>query len=591
MRHWKFYILSALLLGLPGFPSGVLAQVDEELEDLIGSVVEEEEDLERVETQIPGLEEEEALLGRVRLPRGDAPPHMLISQDQPIDPETYIIGPADVLQLYIWGEFDISYELKVDPEGYILIPTIGSFRVSDMSLAQVRENIFAAAQKRYEDVPMTINLTSMRFFTVYVTGAVAIEGALTVHPNMRISEIIDKSGGFIDELRGAIGEEMAGGKSVTRVRRLETRETARRSVLVTHADATVDTLDLPMFQATGDLRHNPYVRMGDRIHIKFRVHQVRLFGPFFREGRMEWREGDTIGDLVTLRGGLRTEDPMEFAELWRWKENSEDYEIIHLAGNIGSGERIELEDFADFPVKPKDQIYVRTISDWQYAPIVNVHGQVRYTGRYRIHLGKTRLRDVIEWAGGFTEDAALEGARATSSIYKDVADAEVVRIRAVRKISKLRPEEKAYLRSKAIDRRGEMLVDFVALFEQGDETQNILLEGGDAIYIPRKRQVIKVTGAFEDPGLIAYVPGMGINYYFDIAGGFNRDADRGEARLIQAYSGLRFKFDKDLVVEPNDEIWVPEKPYRDWWEIARNSLSIASQMALTALVVITATNK
>ena len=587
MRHWKSYILSALLLGLSGFSSGVLAQDEDELEDLIGSVVEEEDELERVETQIPGLEEEEALLGRVRLPRGDAPPHMLISQDRPIDPEAYIIGPADVLQLYIWGEFDISYELKVDPEGHILIPTIGSFRITDMSLAQVREHIFAAAQKRYKDVPMTINLTSMRFFTIYITGAIAVEGATTVHPNMRISDVIDEAGGFVDELRGAIGKEIAGGKSVTQVRRLQSRATARRSVLVTHADDTADTLDLRMFQATGDLRHNPYIQMGDRIHVKFLVDQVRLFGPFFGKTDMEWREGDTIGDLIALRGGLRTDDPMEYAEIWRWKDRSDDYEIIHLAGTIGSGERLELEDFADVTVQPKDQVYVRTINHWQYDPTISVQGEVRYSGRWRFHVGQTRVRDAIESAGGFTENAALERARLISPEYRNIADAELVRIKAVSKISKLRPEEKAYLKSKTIDRRGEMVVDFVALFEQGDESQNVLLQGGDAIYIPRKQEVVKITGAFEDPGLVPYVPGMGIDYYFDTVGGFNRDAERGEARLIQASSGLRFKFDKDLIVEPNDEIWVPEKPYRDWWKVTRDTIKLASEIALTAAVIFT----
>ena len=586
MRHWKSYILSALLLGLPGFSSGV--EMDEgALEDLVGSVREEEDDLEHVETEIPGLEEEGELLGRVRLPRGDAPPHMLISQDRPIDPDTYTIGPGDVLQLYIWGEFDISYELKLDPEGYILIPTIGSFRVSDMSLTKVRELIFTAARQKYEDVLMTINLTSMRFFTIYITGAIAIDGATTVHPNMRISDVIDEAGGFIDELRGGIGKEIAGGKSITQVRRLESRATARRSVLVTHTDDTADTLDLRMFQATGDLRHNPYIQMGDRIHVRFRVHQVRLFGPFFGGTNMEWREGDTIGDLITLRGGLRTDDPMEYAELWRWKDRSEEYEIIHLAGTISSGERLEIEDFADVPVHPKDQIYVRTVNHWQYDPTISVHGEVRYSGRWRIHVGQTRVRDAIEWAGGFTEDTALERARLISPEYRNIADAELVRIEAVRKISKLRPEEKAYLKSKTVDRRGEMVVDFVALYEHGDESQNFLLQGGDAIYIPRKQQVVKITGAFEDPGLVPYVPGMGIDYYFDTVGGFNRDADRGEARLIQASSGLRFKFDKDLFVEANDEIWVPEKPYRDWWGVARTTIKLASEIALTLAVVLT----
>ena len=277
MSYGKVCILAVLLLGLPGFCVGLLGQ--ETLADLVAIEEEEEEDLDRVETEIPGLGSEIGG-GRIRLPKSGEPVRLMISQDRPVDPETYVVGPGDVLQLYIWGEFDVSYPMPVDPEGRILIPTVGDFAVFDLTLAEVRRRVFAAAQKQYAGVEMTLNLSSMRYFSVYVTGAVATQGVISVHSATRVSEVIDMAGGFLDELRGSIAEEIQGGTTVTRVARLSPEPTARRNVILTHRDATVDSVDMAMFYATGEMRHNPYVRMGDALHVRYRLYEVQLYGPF-----------------------------------------------------------------------------------------------------------------------------------------------------------------------------------------------------------------------------------------------------------------------------------------------------------------------
>ena len=54
------------------------------------------------------------------------------------------------MQLYIWCEFDISYKLLVDPEGRILIPTVGDFGVSGQTLASIREQVYKAAKEKYD---------------------------------------------------------------------------------------------------------------------------------------------------------------------------------------------------------------------------------------------------------------------------------------------------------------------------------------------------------------------------------------------------------------------------------------------------------
>ena len=586
MRHRKMCVLPALLVGLGAISSSSYAQSDDALEQLVQSREAEVKELKQLETDI-GPAPTEGFLGRVRLPRSEQATERVITQDLPIDPDQYIVGPADVLQLYIWGEFDVSYSLQVDPEGHILIPTVGDFAVGGKSLTEVRDYIFEAAREKYEGVEITLNLSSMRFFTVYIAGAVTHEGNITVHPNTRVSEVLDMAGGFIDELRGDIGEEIAGGKTVTRVRRLEQRPTARRAVKVLHADASVDTVDLTMFYSTGDVRFNPYMLMGDRIHVDFRVNQVQLFGPFFREGIVEYRSNDKISDLITLVGGFRSLEPIEYVEMWRWIGDSQEYSIIPVAGALNSGKPVPLEDFANVPVQASDNIFVRTVHDWQYGETVTIYGEVKYNGKYRIHPGKTRVRDLVQMAGGFTDLAALDLATATSKRYAQLPDPELLRVQQLQLYEALRPEDVAYLHSKTAERPGDIVLDFARLFEEGDESQNILLNGGDEIHVPRKRGVVKATGALKNPGLIAYKPGETLKYYLDLAGGFTRKADKDESRLIRSRTGERISFDEDIVVRESDEIWVPLTPYRNWGEITRTSVDAVAQ-ALTMLVIVTA---
>ena len=212
--------------------------------------------------------------GKARLPGSLSADKSRIGQDRDIDPDAYTVGPNDVLQLYIWGEFDQLYTLQIDPEGNVLIPTVGSFHISGLSLTAAKERLLVATRNKYPDVEVSISLVSMRFFTAYVTGAVINEGSFTVHPTTRVADIINQAGGFRDPQ--TLGEN---------------RGTGRRSIKLIHRDGTTERVDLDMFLATGDLAHNPYVGMGDMVHVSFRNHSMYIFGAVNQEGEYEFLPG------------------------------------------------------------------------------------------------------------------------------------------------------------------------------------------------------------------------------------------------------------------------------------------------------------
>lgn len=580
------WLVALLALGL--WLGAVQLRAQDSLEELVEQSQEEEAELE----QLPGAQglgvKDEPFSGRVRLPSGEDVERLRISQDRQIDPDTYIVGPGDVLQLYIWGEFDQAYQLQVAPEGDVVIPTVEAFQVSDHTLTEVKRLILDAAEVKYPGVDITVSLVSMRFFTVYVTGAVLREGSFVVQPTTRVSDLIERAGGYLDELRGATIEEEVGGKTVRRVRQFQNRPASRRSIQLIHRDGSTENVDLDMFLATGYIDFNPYVRMGDVVHISFREDEFYIYGATNKEGKQEFRQGDTVDDLVTLANGLRSDAPLEKVEVWRFREHTEETEIIILGDNKISEKQFTYDDIRDFPLVPQDMVFLRAISNWQQMPTVWVSGEVRNRGRYRIVQGETRLRDVIAEAGGLTEDASLAGAKLVRTKQRIVIDPELQRLQQLQRVTGLAdmtPEDRAYLKTKGREERGRAAVDFERLYLADDETQNLLLEGGDVVFVPTARRTISISGQLQKPGLVDFEEGKRVDYYLGKAGGYSYGANKGGARLIRARTGIREKLKGDLIVEAGDEIWVPEKEYRNWWAFFQGTMrTVAETLTLVVLI-------
>ncbi len=576
-----------LTLGILGTAGSAEAQ-EEELQNLVEESQQQQEDLEQIPGgDLPGLGQD-LVSGKVRLPSGEDVEKLRISQDREIDPDTYVVGPGDVMQLYVWGEFDLSYMLQIDPEGYIIIPTVGAFDVSGLTLTEAKGYIYDAARGKYPGVDVTINLASMRFFTAYVTGAVLKEGSFTIHPATRVSDLIERAGGYTDELRGTTFQDEVGGAKVTRVRQIVNQATARRSIQLIHQDNTVEMVDLGMFLATGDVKYNPYVRMGDVVKVTFLDRTMFVFGAVNQPGQHEFREGDTIENLVNLAQGVRQDAPLIRAELWRFKSGTEEAEVIELGSNEEGKSGFTYEDIRHVKLQSNDMVFIRSRSLWQQMPTTLVYGEVKYRGRYRIIPGVTRLKDVVAMAGGLSEDASLIGAKVVRTKMRSKVDPELERLRSLRRVTGLAGldgEDKAYLKTKAREQKGRASVDFERLFIDNDEDQNIFLESGDVIYIPAKRRTISVSGQMKKPGLIDYKPGLSVRHYMEKAGGYTYEADKSGARLIRARTGAREELDLKLIVGPGDEIWVPQRERVNYWAFFQSTMrTVAETLTLVVLV-------
>ncbi|PWF48944.1 polysaccharide export protein [Massilia glaciei] len=195
-------------------------------------------------------------------------------------PSEYPLGPGDELLIRGWGTIDIDYRAKIDRNGLVNIPRIGSIVLGGVRAGHAERVIQGAVAKLYKGVTLNVNFGQLRAITVYVVGQARRPGTYTVSSMSTLVTALFASGG-----------PNAGG--------------SMRRVQVKRAGAVAAELDLYSFIAKGDKSADIKLHDGDVIVIPAAAGHVALVGKVNRPAVYELRgAADTVGALLDLAGGL-----------------------------------------------------------------------------------------------------------------------------------------------------------------------------------------------------------------------------------------------------------------------------------------------
>jgi polysaccharide biosynthesis/export protein len=114
------------------------------------------------------------------------------------------------------------------------------------------------------------------------------------------------------------------------------------------------------------------------------------------------------------------------------------------------------------------------------------------------------------------------------------------------------------------------------------------LRNNDVISVPRKRQVVSVSGEVANPGFLTYIPDKDYIYYIQMAGGYSDRAGRGSISIIKA-SGEWKSPKKGKGLEPGDTVWIPEKKKHNYIGTIKDLVIFVGNMATIYLVIRQAT--
>jgi polysaccharide export outer membrane protein len=399
-----------------------------------------------------------------------------------VDPDSYVLGPYDEIGITIMGTEPRTFTLRVLPEGDVLIPGVGPVHADGLTLTEFRGAVADKVNTYFRNVELFCYLETPAFFRVFVTGEVKNPGVVAVSGVERVTDAIEKAGSVKDN--GSL--------------RLITLERGGELMRV----------DLLRFLVQGDLKHNPFLRSGDRVHVPPAGWHAAIDGQVKRPGSHEIVEGETIADLIALAGGFTT-DALDDSVL-----------VTRVSSGGITTVSVSKAQF-DMPLRDLDEIGV--FDRLKGRRYVQVEGATLRTGRFSLAQNEG-IADLIVRAGG------LKSTADRSAAYVQKRDGTSVRV-----------DLENYL--------------------SPDPASDLVLADGDMLTIPEMRRTVTVGGEVNEPGEFGYRGDLTIVQYIGLAGGPSKD---GSIDRVTVYSADGQRRDVNRNAHPNrgDVIIVKRSSYK-----------------------------
>ncbi len=564
-------------------------------------------------------------------------------------PPNYLLGPGDRLGIHLLGKFQQSFDVVVNVEGKIYIPTVGVLFVADMNIDQVSKLLEKQLAKFYDNFSLSLMLIEPKRIPVLVAG-----------------DIIRPGKYYLSSLNTVLDAMLAAGGP--------TPNGSLRNIQVYREDQLIATVDFYQFLLTGKLHNEVFLQQYDRIVVPLVESMVSIRGEVKRPAQFELKSGanERLSDLIYLAGGftdlayldkieisrllpsgdrtvfyvnyrdiqmndscasnivLKNEDQVKVYSIldqthpkyvhihgdvkqpgqYPFEENLHLLDLILKAGNLTrSAYILECEVAKIDPKMPTrfkkiplqrvmidptcednilleedDRVFIRRIPEWEVGPTVEVRGEVNFPGIYAITKDSTRLSEIIDKAGGFTEKALIRDASLIRPSVKTMPDSEFERLMKLTPDQMSKNEYQYLVMKQNAQDITTVVVDFYKVCVLKNRSDDPILEDGDIINVPRAPRVVYVTGRVAKPGGVVYKPNKKIKYYLQQAGGLAWDAKASGTKVIKI-NGAILEDEKVKNLEAGDIIWVPRKPDRNWWGLFNQTITILAQLATIYLIV------
>ncbi|MCK9509394.1 MAG: SLBB domain-containing protein, partial [Pigmentiphaga sp.] len=291
-------------------------------------------------------------------------------------PANYIIGTNDELLIDVSGLYDVSYKMKVSPDGNIRIPNIGLVKLGGLTFEHATKTLEKELGKYYTGInsgqtKISINLGKIRSIKVTVAGEATYPGTYTLPSLATAVNVLYSCGG-----PSKIG--------------------SMRAIKVIRDTKIVAEIDFYDFLMTGSLKENIVLQDNDIILIEPNRNKITIDGAIKRRGYYEMKSGETIGDILNYAGGLRED------------ANRDNFTVYRYLSSQRSIVDMSEARAATSQAVAGDSIYISIVEDI-YENRVDLVGAVKRPGTYELTPDLT-VKSLIENSGGVLDEAFLNQA-------------------------------------------------------------------------------------------------------------------------------------------------------------------------------------
>ena len=485
-----------------------------------------------------------------------------------IDGNKYIVGPNDLFTLGLYGYINQQVPVVVSPEGSIIIPTVGEIKVSGLTLSDAKTRVVSAVKQRYYSSDVSFTLNTPRTFLIKVSGLT--QGSFEVSPVTRVSEILKVL--IFDTLNTSrVFYEK------TNQREFLNTQISLRNIELSRKDGSVINVDIYKYFLNNKDEDNPFFLEGDLLKIPYSQPDnnfISIGGAVQLAGAYEHVDGDDLETVIGIGRGFDIDAEQDSIMLYRSFKDADGFDIITLSYN--KDKKYKIEKF--------DRIFVKSKINYQKNLSVLILGEVLRPGYYPISFKSTRLKDVIEMAGGLKEKAYLPLSilfRTYDAEYS-ARDTSEILINSRANDLLISPQDKVNFETDIKSKRNRVIVDFEKLIVKNDQSQNVLLEGKDIIYINDNKNIVYVFGQVGQEGYVPFKKGESVDYYIKKAGGFGLAADENDTRIIKFNSRGWYEPD-ETEIQSGDFVYVPKVVQETFGQ----TVAIIAQIAGVILGVLT----
>ncbi|QHS10544.1 polysaccharide biosynthesis/export family protein [Sinimarinibacterium sp. NLF-5-8] len=472
----------------------------------------------------------------------------------------YLVSVGDRIDLKLWGAVDLALMLEVDSQGNIFVPRIGPVQVANVRNGALNALVTQRIQQVYrENVGVYAALAAAEPVKVFVTGYVKAPGLFGAYASDSLLHFLDQAGG-IDEQTGSFLDVriLRGGSEVARF-------------------SLYDFLlrgQLPLFQ----------FRDGDTIVVWPKKSVATVTGLVRNAAQFEFDGTIALADLLTMAGI----DPRA-THVMLIKNQTPEREAVYLP--------VDAEQARQEQVVSGDEVSV--FADRQIGSIIakvegEYQGLSQYSLPYASHLGdllqkvQTTERSNLQGLQLYRKSVAVRQKQVLDQMLRKLEEAVLnTRASSVEEATlRVREAElvmKFVERARTIEPRGQLVLQTNA------DLTDVALEDQDVIRIPRQANTVAVQGEVFFPTAFVHVPGKGLKYYLEQAGGLTQNANKSKifimhpnGEMVEASLG----WGSGTELAPGDEIMVLPKVDSKKFQLTKDLVQVLYQIALSAGVVL-----
>ena len=477
------------------------------------------------------------------------------------------------------------YDLKTDESLGKLLAYAGGFAGDAYS-----EHVTVYRKSGPMRTIQTVDRASSGSFVMHDGDSVRIDKVLPIYANMvsiqggvwrpgeyEFGRSITTLSSLIKAAGGLRGTEFVSRGQITRVNADETLTLIPFNV----RDAASGKTDMPL--ANRDEVNIPQIQD---------VHQdytVSVSGEVNAPQTFAFRKGMTVEDAILLCGGLSESASLARVEVARRvkQPGATTYsDQIALAYTFAISEDLSIapED-KRFVLEPYDEIYVRRSPGYSVQQKVTLSGEVLFDGEYVLAKAGERLSDVIQKAGGFTPLAYVKG----SSLNRRLTPDERAKVDAIMNVVRDNQRAEDSLSRQAVDvsEYKTLGIDVEAAIKSPGGEEDILLQDGDRILIPKYNGTVQIAGAVLYQNSTVYTSNKLKDYIYQ-AGGYRQDARHRpfviymNGKVAATRQGFFMKHYPKI--EPGCVVIVPLKKQRKGNGLATTMGMMTSSASLAAMV-------